>query len=161
MRLQSSSIFWLLGEVCTVTIVGARTRTYDQRFFLGVLFASPPVGDLRLQKSVPPKSWDNIRVANTYSNWCMGIDINLPGFSQNVTGQMSEDCLYLNIVRPAHILATAKLPVIAWIYAGGFLAGSANNLRYNGSFLVENPVKMDTPVILRGIEFEMVWNGRL
>ncbi|CZR32235.1 uncharacterized protein FPRO_02047 [Fusarium proliferatum ET1] len=171
MQIQVKPIFLFLGAVCTVvchpldclptvtikngTIVGARSPTYNQEFFLGVPFASPPVGDLRLRKPAPPKSWDGIRVTNTYSDWCMGVDIGLPGFSQKVTGNMSEDCLYLNIVRPAHVPATAKLPVMAWIHGGGFLAGSANDLRYNGSFLVENSVKMDTPVIFVSLNYRL------
>lgn len=177
MQIQVKPIFLLLGVVCTVvchpsdylptvtlkngTIVGARSPTYNQEFFLGVPFASPPVGDLRLRKPVPPKSWNGIRVTNTYSDWCMGVDIGLPGFSQNVTGKMSEDCLYLNIVRPAHVPATAKLPVMAWIHSGAFLAGSANDLRYNGSFLVENSVKMETPVIFVSFNYRLGALGML
>lgn len=171
MRIQTGPIFLLLSVVQTVaccpldipptvtikngTIVGTRNPMYNQDFFLGVPFASPPVGDLRLRKPMPPESWNGNRVSNTYSNWCFGVDIGLPGFSQNVTGPMSEDCLYLNIVRPANVSPTAKLPVMVYIHGGGFLAGSANDLRYNGSFLVGNSVEMGTPIIFASFNYRL------
>lgn len=171
MRIKAFASFLLLATVNPVacqtvtikngTLVGIRNPTYNQDFFLGVPYASPPVGNLRLRKPVPPESWDGTRVSNTYSNWCLGVDINLPGFSQNVTGPMSEDCLYLNIVRPANVSPTAKLPVMAWIHGGGFLAGSANDLRYNGSFLVDNSVKMGTPVIFASFNYRLGAFGML
>ncbi|KAK2011787.1 alpha/beta-hydrolase [Colletotrichum eremochloae] len=143
------------------TLIGTRNPTYNQDFFLGVPYASPPVGDLRLRKPVPPESWNGTRVADTYSNWCFGIDLGLPGFSQNSTGPMSEDCLYLNIVRPANVPPTAKLPVMAWIHGGGFLEGSANDPRYNGSFLVDNSVKMGIPVIFASLNYRLGAFGML
>ncbi|KAI7977493.1 hypothetical protein EIK77_001163 [Talaromyces pinophilus] len=143
------------------TLVGTRNPTYNQEFFLGVPYASPPVGNLRLRKPVPPENWNGSRVSNTCSSWCLGVDIGLPGFSQNVTGPMSEDCLYLNIIRPANVPLTAKLPVMTWIHGGGFLSGSANDLRYNGSFLVNNSVKMGTPVIFVSFNYRLGAFGML
>jgi para-nitrobenzyl esterase len=37
----------------------------------------------------------------------------------------SEDCLYLNVWRPASAEPGAKLPVMVWIYGGGFVGGSS------------------------------------
>jgi len=37
----------------------------------------------------------------------------------------SEDCLYLNVWSPASAAAGAKLPVLVWIYGGGFVGGSS------------------------------------
>jgi len=38
---------------------------------------------------------------------------------------MSEDCLTINVVRPAGLNSTAKLPVLVWIYGGTFLTGGS------------------------------------
>jgi len=38
---------------------------------------------------------------------------------------MSEDCLTINVVRPAGLNSTAKLPVLVWIYGGSFLEGGS------------------------------------
>ncbi len=44
----------------------------------------------------------------------------------------SEDCLYLNVWRPAASSATA-LPVMVWIYGGGFTIGGTSPAAYDGS----------------------------
>jgi carboxylesterase type B len=143
------------------TLVGTRHSTYKQDFFLGIPFAAPPVDLLRLRRPAPPSAWAGRRKADAYSNWCIGIPIGLPGFSQNVTAPMSEDCLYLNIVRPAGVSAKAKLPVMAWIHGGGFLEGSANDPRYNGSFIVNNSVRMGMPAIFVSFNYRLGALGML
>ncbi len=40
--------------------------------------------------------------------------------SQSSAGESSEDCLTINVLRPAGLPANANLPVLAWIYGGGF-----------------------------------------
>lgn len=91
----------------------------------------------------------------------MGVSLDLVGFDQNFTAPMSEDCLYLNIVRPAGISSNAKLPVMAWIHGGGFLEGSANDPRYNGSFIVDASVKMGTPIIFASFNYRLGAFGML
>jgi beta-glucosidase len=43
----------------------------------------------------------------------------------------AEDCLYLNIWRPAQ--SAAKLPVLVWIYGGGFVNGGSSPAVYDGA----------------------------
>ncbi|KAJ5038600.1 Alpha/Beta hydrolase protein [Bipolaris maydis] len=143
------------------TLVGSHHSAYNQDFFLGIPFAAPPIGELRLRRPAPPTAWTGRKKADTYSNWCMSLSLGLPGFSQNATEPISEDCLYLNIVRPAGIPANAKLPVMAWIHGGGFLEGSANDPRYNGSFIVQKSVQMGSPVIFASFNYRMGAFGML
>jgi para-nitrobenzyl esterase len=45
----------------------------------------------------------------------------------------SEDCLYMNVWRPASAAAGAKLPVMVWIYGGGFTGGSSSSPNTSGT----------------------------
>ncbi|KAF9700764.1 hypothetical protein EKO04_002065 [Ascochyta lentis] len=128
---------------------------YGQDFFLGIPYAKPPVDNLRFRRPQPADAWDDIRPAQEYGSWCYGVSIGLIGFSQNNTGSMSEDCLTLNVVRPAHTPRKAKLPVAVWIHGGNFLEGSSADQRYNGSFLVQESVDMGTPIIYVSMNYRL------
>ena len=39
---------------------------------------------------------------------------------------VSEDCLTLNVFRPSGVSTSAALPVMVWVYGGGFERGSAS-----------------------------------
>ena len=49
----------------------------------------------------------------------------------------AEDCLYLNIWEPGSARPGQKLPVIVWIYGGGFTQGSASMPIYGGQNIVK------------------------
>lgn len=71
---------------------------------------------------------------------------------------MSEDCLYLNIVRPANLTNTSRLPVAVWIHGGGFTKGGGSDKRYNYSYAVRDAVNMDKPFIGVTINYRLsVW----
>jgi carboxylesterase type B len=78
---------------------------------------------------------------------------------------MSEDCLYMNIVRPSRTVHDIKssplLPVLVWLHGGGWQEGSANDDRYNGSFLVQRSVEMGTPIIYVNFNYRLGLFGRL
>jgi acetylcholinesterase len=146
------------------TLSGAYNDAYDQDFFLGVPYAAAPVGNLRFRRPEPPVAWgDDVRQADSYGPWCLGNRLNLAGFSQNATGEMSEDCLHVNIVRPARrgCESSPLLPVLVWIHGGSWSEGSANDFRYNGSFLVHNSVEMGTPIIFVSFNYRLSLFGRL
>lgn len=65
----------------------------------------------------------------------------------------SEDCLTINVVRPAGISATAKLPVVAWIFGGGFQLGSPS--MYDGSSIVSRSVALGQPVIYVSMNYRV------
>jgi para-nitrobenzyl esterase len=102
----------------------------DVLSFKGIPFAAPPVGDLRWRPPLPTAHWDGIRQATAYGHDCMQKPF--PGDSAPLGTEPNEDCLVLNVWRPA-AAATAKLPVMVWIYGGGFVNGGSSPAVYDGS----------------------------
>jgi len=102
----------------------------------GIPFAAPPVGPLRWRAPQPAAKWNGIRRAVTYGNDCMQVPF--PSDAAPLGATPAEDCLYLNVWRPAG--ATGKLPVIFWIYGGGFVNGGASPPTYSGANLARQGV---------------------
>jgi carboxylesterase type B len=70
---------------------------------------------------------------------------------------VSEDCLYINVVRPSGY-EHEKLPVAFWIHGGGFNQGGGVDQRYNASFMVKNSVDIGKPIIQVSINYRLsVW----
>jgi len=97
-------------------LIGSREYLQGCEKFLGIPFAKAPVGSLRFEDPVP---WDEAypkegMQAKSFSASCPQL---LPSGS--------EDCLFLNVWRPARS-HTESLPVIAFIYGGGFISGGSS-----------------------------------
>ncbi len=101
------------------------------RAYLGIPFAAPPTGDLRW-RAPEPMSWTGIWPANRKGAACIQVlrphDIN-HYFGEEAT---SEDCLTMNLWTPATATPASKLPVIVFIYGGGFTIGSSGMANYDG-----------------------------
>jgi len=94
--------------------------------FKGILFAAPPVGDLRWRPPQPAARWTGVRQATEFGADCMqGRFGPPPAAGAPPAPAPSEDCLFLNVWRPASAAPGAKLPVMVWIYGGGFVFGSS------------------------------------
>jgi len=109
----------------------AGTTVYE-----GIPFAAPPVGPLRWRAPEPPASWSGVRKADHFGPPCMQTPPMIPGMPPM---HMSEDCLYLNVWTPAKS-AREKLPVMVWIYGGGFMFGSTDLPLYDGARLAAHGV---------------------
>lgn len=97
--------------------------------FKGIPFAAPPVNDLRWKAPQPVAQWDTVLQADTF-----GPD---PIQGWGSPEGKSEDCLYLNVWTPAKFI-NDKIPVLVWIYGGGFNGGATSY--YNGEHLARKGV---------------------
>ena len=102
----------------------------------GIPFAAPPVGDLRWRAPQPAAHWQGTREAATYGHDCMQVPF--PSDAAPLGTPPDEDCLYANVWRPAN--AKGKLPVVFWIYGGGFVNGGASPPTYSGAGLARQGV---------------------
>jgi para-nitrobenzyl esterase len=97
----------------------------------GIPFAAPPVNDLRWRAPQPAAGWDGVKQTVSYGHDCMQVPF--PSDAAPLGTPPAEDCLYLNVWRPAG--AGKNLPVIFWIYGGGFVNGGASPPTYSGASL--------------------------
>ncbi len=119
------------------SVEGAASSDGSVRIFKGIPYAAPPVGDLRWKAPQPPVHWSGAKRATEFGARCV---------QDNIYGDMvfrdrgpSEDCLYMNVWTSAKT-AEARLPVMVWIYGGGFAAGAASEERQDGEVLAKKGV---------------------
>ncbi len=109
---------------------------HDVFVYKGIPFAQAPVGELRWRAPQRALSWQGVREANQFAPVCMQDGTYPPDAP---TEPSSEDCLYLNVWRPADA-GQQKLPVMVWIYGGGLENGSASTPLYAGDKLAQKGV---------------------
>lgn len=147
------------------TIVGSYLASIDT--FNGVPFAQPPVGALRLKPPQPlnvplgtvkavgiPKACPQLYFSNNPADFpasVLGVLMDTPLFQ--AVSNAGEDCLTLNIIRPAGLVASAKVPVLFWIYGGGFVLGSTQ--QYDGRSLVAESVANGKPIIFVAVNYRV------
>jgi len=89
--------------------------------FLGIPYAAPPIGELRWKAPTGPPPWTDTRDATKAGNECLQVRTG----SDAISG--SEDCLYLNIFRPATTASGALLPVLLYIHGGSNQDGAGSD----------------------------------
>ena len=106
--------------------------------YRGIPFAAPPVGDLRWRAPQPAAKWSGVRTADKFGPPCMQGGGG-PAAKGKQGPAVSEDCLYLNVWTPAKS-ANERLPVMVWIYGGGFTGGATSTPLYSGEQLARKGV---------------------
>jgi para-nitrobenzyl esterase len=108
---------------------------YDSYVWLGLPYASPPVGDLRWRAPTPPAPWQGVRKALAAGSPCIQYASPFGGIDTAPvdTPVGDEDCLYLNVYAPRSATITSFLPVMVWIHGGGNTIGAGT--RYDGGHL--------------------------
>jgi para-nitrobenzyl esterase len=122
-------------------VEGTASADSKVRIFKGIPFAAPPVGALRWKAPQPAARWSGVRKAAAFAPRCMQGRI----FDDMIFRDAgpSEDCLYLNVWTPA-ASSKERLPVMVWIYGGGFVAGAASEPRQDGENLAKKGVVVVT-----------------
>ena len=106
--------------------------------YLGIPYAEPPIGELRLASPVPPRPWDGIRDASTNGPTPLRRDFGdttlIP--EPPVPGDAT---LNVNVFTPAAD-SGARLPVWVWIHGGGYTTGSPASPWFDGAAFARDGV---------------------
>jgi para-nitrobenzyl esterase len=114
----------------------------DVTSFKGIPFAAPPVGEFRWRPPQPVTPWKGELDASKFgANCAQGGWGAKPG---TIADGSSEDCLYLNIWKPATTTDKSKLPVMVWIHGGGFTGGSGSSPQNYGDALTQQGIILVT-----------------
>ncbi|PWN52525.1 alpha/beta-hydrolase [Violaceomyces palustris] len=130
---------------------------HPQDLFLGMPFAKQPTGQRRYRR---PQSldeqdvWNQTRPAKRYSEHCPGKGTDDNYMPPYITYKLGEECLTLNVVRPANHTGE-KLPVWVFIHGGGFYMGGSGDRRYNGSWIVDRSVELGQPIIYASLNYRL------
>lgn len=130
-------------------VIGKKAADGECTDFLGIPFAKPPVGELRYAAPQEPEPWEGERACTEFAPACIQ-KLYSPADGENSKLQVSEDCLYLNIYTPADS-AGEKLPVMFWIYGGGFNGGSTSDPEMLGEQLAGKGVVVVTAAYRCGV----------
>ncbi|RMZ87720.1 hypothetical protein DV736_g5057, partial [Chaetothyriales sp. CBS 134916] len=153
------------------TVIGSTTSSVDS--FKGIPFAQPPVGSFRLKPPQPlidsfgtinaigvPRACPQLYIGLDTSNLAtsaVAALLNTP-LVQTVT-DAGEDCLTLNVQRPAGTTSSSSLPVVVWIFGGGFEFGSTQ--LYDGTSLITKSVALGSPVVYVAMNYRVSGFGFL
>ncbi|VDN06457.1 unnamed protein product [Thelazia callipaeda] len=133
--------------------------------FLGIPFAEPPVGQLRFRKPKPKQPWRTPLNATKMPHACIqSLDTYFGDFQGatmwNSNVPTSEDCLYLNVVVPGRINRNTQLPVMVWIYGGGFWSGCISLDVYDPKILTSEENIIYVAMNYRVSVFGFLYMGR-
>ncbi|HLX63340.1 MAG TPA: carboxylesterase family protein, partial [Planctomycetota bacterium] len=124
-------------QVSNGLLEGACNPETCVRSFKGIPFARPPIGNLRWKPPQPAENWPGVRKADRFGPRAMQRAV----FADMVfrSNGMSEDCLYLNVWTPAKS-EREKLPVLVYIFGGGFTGGDGSEGRYDGESMARKGI---------------------
>lgn len=124
-------------------ISGSKSRDGAIHVFKGIPFAAPPVGELRWKPPQPVQPWQDIKACANFAASPMQMKPTSFGvYTEEFLIRpepISEDCLYLNVWTGAKSKGQG-LPVLVWIYEGGFVTGGTNVPIYDGEAIAKKGV---------------------
>jgi para-nitrobenzyl esterase len=110
--------------------------------FQGIPFAAAPTGSLRWREPQPPAHWAGVREPLAAVPACVQpvMRKHLPWTAEYLhRGTVSEDCLFLNVWKP-NVATRVPIPVLVYIYGGGFNQGSISVPLYDGAALARKGI---------------------
>ncbi|KAJ7116495.1 alpha/beta-hydrolase [Mycena epipterygia] len=132
----------------TGTFRGVSTVNGTEKW-LGIPFAEPPVGSLRFKAPVPiVQASSGIKNASAFGNAC-------PQPSGSLGAAIAEDCLFLNVFRPAGTNSNASLPVLVWIHGGAYTSGAASVPQYDPTRILQKSVALNKPIIFVSTNYRL------
>ncbi|KAJ7292203.1 carotenoid ester lipase precursor [Mycena rebaudengoi] len=174
----SSAFLFLLLQVASSIAAQAPTVHLDHatvtgftdgtlKKFLGMPYVRPPVGPLRLHLPQPILSYKQNFAATAYGSICpqmrqtLVLPDDVPEIVREEMGNIgapiplnqSEDCLTVNVMAPANAAPHSKLPVLVWIYGGGFEIGYPSST--DGSVLVNQSIALGSPVVYVSLNYRL------
>ncbi|KAH8983925.1 carotenoid ester lipase precursor [Lactarius akahatsu] len=156
------------GPIVTLdrgTFVGTTAGGINK--FLGIPFAKPPIGDLRFRLPQAFGSYVGKHNATAFGLSCpqqadpLALPDGLPpptlqflqSLGTKATIPIGEDCLTLNVIAPAYVKPGSKLPVVVWIYGGGFEDGSS--AFFDGTVIVNRSIALHQPVVYVSMNYRL------
>ncbi|KAH9867231.1 hypothetical protein IAQ61_007823 [Plenodomus lingam] len=162
-RLYLASTLLIPSVTATLPIVhskagiihGRHLPEFNQDVFLGIKYAPKPVrfAPAELIRDAP----DRIVNATQFGLDCKGYGSDTDRLVAANWTRMGEDCLHLNIVKP--VTNETNLPILLWIYGGGWQQGATSDPRYNMSYLVQQSTLNRKPIIGVSINYRMAAFG--
>lgn len=123
------------GEVSGLDLPG------DVTSFRGIPYAAPPVGPLRWKSPQAAAPWTGVRDATKFGAACTQPKSPPGNIYADDPPQQSEDCLFLNIWKPA---GAKKAPVMVWIHGGALVSGNLASNFYDAAPIAKRGVVVVT-----------------
>lgn len=152
-------------QLTNAKVIGSSLLGIDT--FNGIPYAKPPVGQLRLKPPQPITSnlgtITAIGTARSCPQFTITTDTNgVPPEAQSelanspifkASSASAEDCLTVNVQRPSTAKEGSKLPVVFWIYGGGFEFGSTST--YDASELIRTSIAQNKDIIYVAVNYRV------